>query len=230
ELMRYRGMVDSALDEALTLPAEASDTDRQINEILRYAVIGGGKRLRGILTLAFRERIAKGQVRDAIPLAVAIEFLHAYTLIHDDLPCMDNDDFRRGKPSVHKAFGEWQALLAGDALQALAFKFAAVPGEARYTAILARAAFDVCAGQYMDLQNNADRSLLIRNKTGALFAAACLFGCDTPDAEDYGYKFGLTFQVRDDILDGDSLEAPVEIARPEIEDKFLSDLYNSIEP
>ncbi|MDR2360659.1 MAG: polyprenyl synthetase family protein [Oscillospiraceae bacterium] len=230
ELTRYRDLVESALDEALTLTPNPTDAELRINEMLRYAVIGGGKRLRGILTLAFRERISKERVTDAIPLAAAIELLHAYTLIHDDLPCMDNDDFRRGKPSVHKAFGEWQALLAGDALQALAFGIAARSGKPRYVEILAQAAFDVCVGQYMDLRTYADRELLFRRKTGALFAAACMLGCDTPSAENYGYKFGLTFQLRDDIMDGDGSAVPIEIIRPDIGDDFLLELYHSIEP
>jgi geranylgeranyl pyrophosphate synthase len=148
---RYREMVENALDEAIP-------TDGKLGEIMRYAVLGGGKRLRGVLTLAFRDA-ANDNPQEALPLAVAVELLHAYSLVHDDLPCMDNDDFRRGKPSVHKRFGEWQAVLAGDALHAKAFAFAAsansIDGDSgepvNGAKILADASESICRGQYLDL-------------------------------------------------------------------------------
>ncbi|MDR2530247.1 MAG: polyprenyl synthetase family protein, partial [Oscillospiraceae bacterium] len=164
----YRELVESALDDAIA-------DEPGLNAVMRYAVLGGGKRVRGVLTLTF----ANG-AEAAARLAAAIELLHAYTLVHDDLPCMDDDDMRRGKPSAHKAFGEWQALLAGDALQALAFKLASEVGDG-FTAILAEAATAVCAGQYMDLEGNADLHALTRCKTAALFVAACKLGALAAD-------------------------------------------------
>jgi geranylgeranyl pyrophosphate synthase len=192
----YRELAETALDAAIA--------DKPgLNEIMRYAVLGGGKRLRGVLVLAFRES-AGGSAESALPLAIAAELLHAYSLVHDDLPCMDDDDFRRGKPSVHKKFGEWQALLAGDALQALAFKFASGAGKSgNYVKILSEAAFALCEGQYLDLSADSDIETLTLNKTAALFKAACLLGHDDPGAARFGVNFGLTFQIRDDILDRD---------------------------
>ncbi|MDR0818641.1 MAG: polyprenyl synthetase family protein [Oscillospiraceae bacterium] len=200
KLENYRALVEDALDK--TFPDEPG-----LNEIMRYSVLGGGKRLRGILALAFREANG-GALADAMPLACAVELLHAYSLIHDDLPCMDDDDFRRGKPSAHKKFGEWQALLAGDALQALAFKLAAAEGS-EYAATLAEAAYAICVGQYLDLAHSDDLHALTLNKTAALFAAACKLGANTSAANDYGVNLGLTFQLRDDILDKDGYFAAV---------------------
>jgi len=193
---RYRKLTEAALESLLP-------TGSHFAEMQRYSVLGDGKRLRGILVLAFCEA-SSGNVENALPLAAAVEILHAYSLIHDDLPCMDNDDFRRGKPSAHKQFGEWQALLTGDALQALAFKLTSgTPNSARAVRILSDAAYAICYGQYLDLSGDDNIELLTLNKTAALFKAACLLGNDSETAEIYGLNFGLTFQIRDDILDRD---------------------------
>lgn len=198
----------------------------QLGEAMRYAVLDGGKRLRPLLVLAACEAV--GGLREAaLRAACAVELIHAYSLVHDDMPCMDNDVLRRGKPTVHVHFGEARALLAGDALQALAFELIApaedepvqIPAavQARLCSLLARAAGarGMAGGQAIDLasvglQLSEDQlRQMHRLKTGALLEGSVLMGAACGPADDtaraaltaYGAALGLAFQVVDDILD-----------------------------
>ncbi len=193
----------------------------QMREAMRYSLENGGKRIRPVLTLAFCA-LCGGQARQALPFALALEMIHTYSLIHDDLPCMDDDDMRRGKPANHIRFGEAAAVLAGDALLTQAFATAAqanLPAQTivRAVSILADAAGyrGMIAGQAMDLANEgrqATQDVLEQTdalKTGALIRAAAVLGCTaanadenlTAAAEEYAGKIGLAFQIVDDILD-----------------------------
>ncbi len=190
---------------------------------MRYAVLDGGKRLRPLLVLAACEAV-NGNGQGALRAACATELIHAYSLVHDDMPCMDDDVLRRGKPTVHVKFGEAQALLAGDALQALAFELltpddVAIPAalQARLCRLLAQAAGSagMAGGQAIDLAsvghklNRRQLTEMHNLKTGALLQGSVLMGaaCGTPTAvqwlalEAYGGAVGLAFQVVDDILD-----------------------------
>ena len=220
--------VEQALSAGVGVGAPAG-----LGEAMRYAVLDGGKRLRPLLVLAARQAVAvaDGEVsasagfdEAALRAACAVELIHAYSLVHDDMPCMDNDVLRRGKPTVHVQFGQAQALLAGDALQALAFELlapegAAVPEpvQARLCRLLARAAGaqGMAGGQAIDLAHvgcgmteDALRHMH-RLKTGALLQASVLMGAHCGNAApaalqalaDYGAALGLAFQVVDDILD-----------------------------
>lgn len=220
--------VEQALSDGVGVGAPAG-----LGEAMRYAVLDGGKRLRPLLVLAARQAVAvaDGEVsasagfdEAALRAACAVELIHAYSLVHDDMPCMDNDVLRRGKPTVHVQYGQAQALLAGDALQALAFELlapegAAVPEpvQARLCRLLARAAGaqGMAGGQAIDLAHvgcgmteDALRHMH-RLKTGALLQASVLMGAHCGNAAptalqalaDYGAALGLAFQVVDDILD-----------------------------
>lgn len=193
-----------------------------VTDAMRYSLLGGGKRVRGTLTLAFCE-LCGVSYEHAMPYAAAVEMVHCYSLIHDDLPCMDNDSLRRGKPSCHICFGEDIALLAGDALLTLAFETAASgspqnsESTVRAVRLLARLAGTdgMIGGQCIDLINegksvDADTLLIMdMKKTGALISAACELGCIAADASaekqraaaDYATAAGMAFQIRDDILD-----------------------------
>jgi len=209
--------VESALEAWVPADAPAG-----LGEAMRYGVLDGGKRLRPLLVMAACEAVV-GDAAAALHAAVAVELIHAYSLIHDDMPCMDNDVLRRGKPTVHVKFGQAQALLAGDAMQALAFEVLTpdqgiTPAlQARLSALLARAAghAGMAGGQAIDLASTGrtlDEAALRdmhRRKTGALLKASVLMGsaCGSADAPaqralaDYGAAVGLAFQVVDDILD-----------------------------
>jgi len=199
------------------------DAPAGLGEAMRYAVLDGGKRLRPLLVLAAAEAV-HGSREAAMRAACACELIHAYSLVHDDLPCMDNDVIRRGKPTVHVQFGVAQAMLAGDAMQALAFEIltpaaeAVAPAlQARLCALLARAAggAGMAGGQAIDLASvglpldEQGLSDMHRRKTGALLQASVLMGAacgaTTPAAwqalSEYGEAIGLAFQVVDDILD-----------------------------
>lgn len=216
-LDRYTDVIEKALREALP----SVDTRyRPLIEAMRYSLLAGGKRIRPALVLAFCE-MCGGDVQKAIPFACGIEMIHTYSLIHDDLPCMDNDDFRRGRLSCHKQFGEDVALLAGDALQSEAFRqmaSAELPPDRVQAAVRLLAdycgAFGMAGGQMMDL--DAVREPLAEDeliqmyslKTSCLLKAACCLGCvaagrfDLSDpAAAYGEALGLAFQIQDDILD-----------------------------
>ena len=206
-------------------------------DAMDYSLTAGGKRIRPVLTLEFA-RLNGLEPERALPIACAVEMLHTYSLIHDDLPCMDNDDLRRGKPTNHKVFGESTAVLAGDALQAEAFGTilrSPLPIEARANCaeILAGAAGidGICGGQYMDLSAEGhalsaeELSSLQGRKTGALLAGACMLGAAAAMADEktvetagrYGAQLGAAFQIRDDMLDVTSTEA--ELGKPIGSDK-----------
>ena len=214
----YHAMVEDFLADH---PALLQTPYRRLLEAMRYSLLAGGKRLRPILTLEFC-RLCGGDVRAALPAACGVEMLHTYSLIHDDLPCMDDDDLRRGKPSNHKVFGECTAVLAGDALQAFAFETvlsAPLPPErtVRCAQLLADAAghAGICGGQQLDLEwegRTLDRGELMEvhlRKTSALIRAACLMGVaaaggtaeQAAAARRYADALGLAFQIRDDMLD-----------------------------
>jgi farnesyl diphosphate synthase len=194
-----------------------------LGEAMRYAVLDGGKRLRPLLALAAAEAV-QGHAEAALRAACAVELIHAYSLVHDDMPCMDDDVLRRGKPTVHVKFGEAGALLAGDALQALAFELLTpddvhVPAvtQATLCRLLARAAghAGMAGGQAIDLASvgrqltEAQLKQMHRLKTGALLKASVLMGAACGQPADgaqralaaYGEAIGLAFQVVDDILD-----------------------------
>jgi geranylgeranyl pyrophosphate synthase len=218
-----REAVEAALHAAL--PPEAA-WPATIHRAVRYSLMGGGKRIRPTLVLAAGEAVGGARV-DLMPLACAVEMIHTYSLIHDDLPAMDDDDLRRGKPTSHKVFGEAIAILAGDALLTRAFHLLAeLPegaGEAllrrrlRATAVLGEACGTggLIGGQVMDLESEgkaiaaADLECLHRAKTGALLSAcirggAILGGASEEDEarlSRYGSALGLAFQVVDDVLD-----------------------------
>ena len=212
--------VESGLSRWVRLDAPAG-----LGEAMRYAVLDGGKRLRPLLVLAAAEAV-QGHAAAALRAACAVELIHAYSLVHDDMPCMDNDVLRRGKPTVHVRFGQAQALLAGDALQALAFELLTPEGDevpasmqAALCGLLARAAgaTGMAGGQAIDLDSvgrvltEEQLQAMHRLKTGALLQAAVHMGasCATPALpahtraalDQYGAALGLAFQVVDDILD-----------------------------
>lgn len=217
--------VERALNEWMPAQAPAG-----LGEVMRYAVQGGGKRLRPLLALAACEAV-EGAPQAALRAACAVELIHAYSLVHDDMPCMDNDVLRRGKPTVHVRFGQAQALLAGDALQALAFEIltpepsaatsADMPADmqAALCRLLARAAGadGMAGGQAIDLASvglpltEPELRAMHRRKTGALLLASVRMGAacaahPLPAAalqalDAYGQALGLAFQVVDDVLD-----------------------------
>ena len=198
----------------------------KLYEAIRYSLLSGGKRIRPVLTLEFA-RVGGMDWHLALPYACALELVHNYSLIHDDLPCMDNDDLRRGKPTNHKVYGEALALLAGDALQPEAFRLIAqapmMSAENRLEAIqvLARAcgADGMVAGQVLDtvcdVRDEAGRRELDRLKTGVMITAAAELGCVAArmpptmrmQALEYASQIGLAFQIRDDVLDVSGDEA-----------------------
>jgi farnesyl diphosphate synthase len=201
-----------------------ADAPAGLGLAMRYGVLDGGKRLRPLLVLAAAQAV-DGQAPVALRAACAVELIHAYSLVHDDMPCMDNDVLRRGKPTVHVQFGQAQAMLAGDAMQALAFELltpldeAEIPSalQARLVALLARGAghSGMAGGQAIDLAsvghalNEAELRRMHELKTGALLQASVDMGAAcgsatgaTRDAlSRYGHAIGLAFQVVDDILD-----------------------------
>lgn len=217
---RYLTMVEQALEEAVPAPKEES-LDRTVWEAMRYSLLVGGKRIRPVLTLAFAE-LCGGSAQQALPFACAVEMVHTYSLIHDDLPCMDDDDLRRGKPTNHKVFGEAMALLAGDGLLTRAFEqalaFSGPSSDAvRGASVLARCAgaSGMVGGQCVDLSAQGKEVALSllqqmdQGKTVALISAACQMGCIAAGAGDgqleaarrYAEGLGMAFQIRDDILD-----------------------------
>ena len=192
------------------------DVPAALGEAVRYSLFAGGKRLRPALALGGCEAVSGG---DAPPLglACALEMIHTYSLIHDDLPCMDDDDLRRGKPTAHKVYGEALAILAGDGLLTMAFDLLAQSGNAEVVSEVARAAgvAGMAGGQAIDLENEGKTITLDqlvdmhRRKTGALIRAACRCGAMLGGAgqselamlTEYGEHVGLAFQIADDILD-----------------------------
>lgn len=228
--MDYRAEYQAALalvEQELSGCFLEEGPNRELLDAMRYSLLAGGKRVRPVLALKFCEALC-GEMEPALDYACGVEMLHTYSLIHDDLPCMDNDDLRRGKPTCHVKYGEWLALLAGDALQAAAFERLALSGRtspkanAKACEVLAVAAgrHNMCAGQYLDIVEegkplDVDRLTRIHlRKTSALLSAACLLGLTASPVEatekqwaaalDYARELGLAFQIRDDMLDVES--------------------------
>lgn len=213
-------VTDAALEFYLSTWEGAPES---LREAIRYSLFAGGKRLRPALALCAAE-IVCGHYSVAMPAACAIEMIHTYSLIHDDLPCMDDDDMRRGKPTLHRAYDEATAVLAGDGLQAMAFDTIADAGNIAVVKEIALAAgvAGMVGGQYVDLQSEGkelpleDVQAMHRMKTGALIrvsvrAGAMLAGANREQLENltqYGEHLGLAFQIADDILDvvGDDAE------------------------
>ncbi|MBQ2847509.1 MAG: polyprenyl synthetase family protein [Clostridia bacterium] len=221
----YTKLINSAVSEYVSAKSfegrESSGLEMML-EAMAYSLENGGKRIRPLLTLEFC-RVCGGDYKKALPFAIGVEMIHTYSLIHDDLPCMDDDDMRRGKPSSHKVFGYANALLAGDSLLTLAFETVLsapdISGE-----IKARAGFELAkaagcsgmiAGQVMDLANEGRAASLDdvmatdKRKTGELIRVSALLGCIVAGADEekikaaekYCENIGLAFQIVDDILD-----------------------------
>ena len=226
----YRRMVEARLEQFFVLPE--SDPMHGYAEAARYSLLAGGKRIRAILVLEFC-RLCGKDPKEALDVACAIEMLHAYSLIHDDLPCMDNDDLRRGKPTNHIVFGECVATLAGDVLQAEAFGTilrSSLPDACRLrcaTHLANAVGFDgMCGGQYLDMigegkaLSSEELDEINARKTGALLTAACTMGVAAAGgnsmqeeaAARFGAAVGMAFQIRDDMLDALSSEA--ELGKP----------------
>ena len=227
QYQRYFDEVEQAL-QGLFCGQQPYD---RLQEAMRYSLLAGGKRVRPVLALAFCQMLG-GEPAEALPLACALELVHTYSLIHDDLPCMDDDDMRRGRPTCHTVYGEATAVLAGDALLAEAFRMIAeAPGlsceqKTEAVGILARACGGdgMVAGQLLDVEqiaaNEDELRLLCRLKTGAMIQAAAELGCVAAGAPPetrkaaaaYGAHIGLAFQVRDDMLNVTASEA--ELGKP----------------
>lgn len=214
----YKELVDNKLNTYFN-PAQLPYDG--LLESMKYSLMAGGKRIRPMLVLEFN-RICGGDTEKALPVACAVEMLHTYSLIHDDLPCMDDDELRRGKPTNHILFGEWTAVLAGDALQAEAFATilrSELPADRRAACaeMLANAvgADGMCGGQYLDMlgegKDKTEEELIEidSRKTGALIIAACMMGVAAAGGTDaqieaaalFGAAIGTAFQIRDDMLD-----------------------------
>lgn len=213
--MEYLEIIEKTIDEILPV---ASERPSVLNEAMRYAVGTGGKRIRPLICLASAVA-AGGLAEDARYPAAAIELLHNYTLVHDDLPAMDDDVERRGRPTVWKKYGEANAILVGDSLQALAFAAAAKAPRrvAEIVATLGRYGLGVVRGQVEDIvrereAGNRDVDFVYEHKTGDLFCAAAVMGAYAGGGDDdaverlraFALALGLAFQYEDDLLDGDS--------------------------
>jgi len=233
----YQEAIETYLDGLFTAQKPYS----QLYEAIRYSILGGGKRIRPVLTLEFA-RLGGINWRLALPFACALELVHNYSLIHDDLPCMDDDDLRRGKPTTHKAYGETLAILAGDALQPEAFRLIleapALSGERKLDAM--RVLLNACgadgmvAGQVLDtlcpIENTEQLRHMEELKTGCMIAAAAELGCAASGmnagmrnlAVQYAKDLGLAFQIRDDMLDveGDAAVFGKPIGSDKEEGKF----------
>ncbi len=238
-LKEYSDMVETGLDNLF--PREAC-AHQQIFEACRYSLLAGGKHIRAALLLEFY-RLGGGQPEDALPFACGLEMIHTYSLVHDDLPCMDDDDFRRGKPSSHKVYGETLATLAGDGLLNRAFEVMltadTIPAEraVKAMAYMSRCSgvYGMIGGQVQDLAMEGKCATgealreMVSLKTGALIRAACVCGVllaggdvhKQNAAEKYADAVGLAFQIRDDILDvtGDQATLGKAIGSDAVNDK-----------
>lgn len=219
--------IQARVEAALAHSLPAGDiAPARLHQAMRYATLDGGKRVRPLLVYAAGE-LANGDPRRLDAAACAVEMIHAYSLVHDDLPCMDNDILRRGKPTVHVEYDEATAMLVGDALQALAFQLLSEPGEdaaaARAldmvrTLAVAAGSRGMAGGQAIDLEatgkslTQEELEFMHVRKTGALISASVKMGalCGgpcPPELEQYGHRIGLAFQVVDDILDTEASTA-----------------------
>ena len=229
----YKLKIEQALEKCFLTPAGMNDHAlKGLAESMRYSLLAGGKRIRPILALEFC-RISGGDIDEAMPVALALEMLHTYSLIHDDLPSMDNDSLRRGKPTNHVVFGECTAILAGDTLQAEAFGSilrSPLPAErkAKCAELLADAVGldGMCGGQYLDMSwegrklSEQELTEINSRKTGALLVAACQMGVAAAGGTEllldtaghFGAALGLAFQIRDDMLD--VLSSEEELGKP----------------
>lgn len=218
-LKNYKVLVDNRIDEVFP---EIDTAYKKVCDASRYSLLSGGKRIRPAIMMEFC-KLCGGKPEDALDFAVALEMIHTYSLIHDDLPCMDNDDMRRGKPSCHKAFSEDIALLAGDTLLTEAFFIAAnapLPSNRVVKAVLQLSSnsglHGMIGGQVLDLSfeeitPDAEKLCdMYMRKTAALIISAAVIGCMAAGKDDentlrsaskYGYNLGLAFQIIDDILD-----------------------------
>ncbi len=217
----FQNDVRKVENSLLSFLPDASDGQAEVVEAMKYSLLNGGKRIRPVLALEF-SRLCGGTRDACLPLACALEFVHTYSLIHDDLPSMDNDDLRRGKPSCHKQFDEATALLAGDALLTHSFEIIAncdLSSEQKITAISLLSqnsgVAGMIGGQVIDLLYEKGRPVIkelltvYKLKTGALISAACLMGCicagansqQISAASKFAYSLGIAFQIKDDILD-----------------------------
>lgn len=236
-IIHYKNVVDGKLEEYMTFNPKKQD---RLFEAMRYSLMAGGKRIRPVLALEFA-RICGGKEEAALPAACAIEMIHTFSLIHDDLPCMDNDDMRRGRKSCHRQFDEATALLAGDALEMYPFEVLAdsvkygvsAENTLKMVKLLAEYAghMGMIGGQQIDTQFESisigENNLIemYKLKTSRLLQAAACMGCicaDTGDdklqkAFEYGDKVGLAFQIIDDILDVSG--NPEELGKPVGSDK-----------
>lgn len=223
KMNEYINLVETNLKK-YNAHSAATKPQKNLIDAMNYSLEAGGKRIRPVLIYAFCEALG-GDVKTAAAPAAAIEMIHTSSLIHDDLPAMDNDDFRRGKPSCHKAFGEAMAILAGDALMTYPYEILADDNQltadqkVMIISLLARAVgkSGMIGGQVIDIENEdrtdvdgANLENMYRRKTGELISVSCVMGCMCADcanpdilynAADYGFKLGLAFQIIDDILD-----------------------------
>jgi geranylgeranyl diphosphate synthase type II len=229
-------IIDKTLDEYLpsarTKPAE-------LHEAIKYSVFSGGKRIRPVLTIACFEACG-GKGAAILPVACAVELIHTYTLVHDDLPCMDDDDFRRGRLSCHKKFGEAIALLTGDSLLTLGFYLLSGTGNVKVVNEVAKAigsrgtiggqAADTLSYSAKRMTHKFDLDYIARNKTAALFEVACKAGAMSAKADkkkirasgDFGRDLGMTFQIVDDLIDKDGYVKIYGTARAEKMARFFN--------
>jgi geranylgeranyl diphosphate synthase, type II len=205
---QLRRLIEDYLDRAMHGPL-----DGELGDPIRYSLEGGGKRIRPMLCLAVGEA-AGADVPKVVPAAAAVELVHTFSLVHDDLPALDDDVLRRGRPSTHVRFGEAVAILTGDALLASALQLALSYGNPAIANELASATLNMIRGQYLDIKGS-DRAPeeLYELKTGALFTAAAgcgLYVAGVPEGDQglwraFAHEFGLLFQVVDDLIDGDGI-------------------------
>jgi geranylgeranyl pyrophosphate synthase len=228
--MELKKLFEQALEQSLAgrFASHNSKHARLMYEAMRYALLGAGKRVRPLRVLDIAKQCAPQSdwKRLAMPAALAIEYVHAYSLIHDDLPCMDNDDMRRGKPTIHRRFGEAVAILTGDGLLSDAFAILAGAAiePARQCAILARAigSTGMVLGQLDDITSQSKTLDTLRLKTGKLFECAARLGAISVGArpaleEEFarqGAEFGLRFQLADDAADGERYTNKLDTLEP----------------